>query len=468
MPSRDSGSDGLRRGGRNAGLVRHIGLASATGLVVANIIGAGIFTTTGFQAADLGHPGLILLLWLVGGVLAFCGALSYAELGAAMPHAGGEYVYLRETYGAAIGFMSAFVSLTAGFSAPIAAATKSLVRYLIPIFPALAEDLMLGGLVSRNDLLAIILVWCLVAVHLHGARGLTFNDLITLFKVIGVVSIIAAAAAVGRGELGHFFQVADSYHELGSGARLAAIGTSLIFVSFCYAGWNAAAYVASEMKDPQRDLPRALLIGTAFVTLLYLLLNGVYFYGANVDDLAGVVEVGLVSGRALFGPLGVTLLSIVLVVSILASASAMTIAGPRVYYAFGRDFPALGALARTDARTGAPSTALFLQGGVTSLIILSGRVDQIIQYAGFTLTLFASLAVSCVFVLRFRSPEMVRPFRAWGYPVTPLLFLAISVWTMFWALRGRPIESALALATVALGGLVFFALSKRLRSISSR
>jgi APA family basic amino acid/polyamine antiporter len=234
----------------------------------------------------------------------------------------------------------------------------------------------------------------------------------------------------------------------------ASLGTSLIFVMFCFAGWNAAAYVAGEMEDPQRDLPRALLLGTAGVLVLYLGLNAVYFYGADVDQLAGQVEVGVVASRTLFGDWGVDLVTVVLCASIFASASAMTMAGPRVYYALGKDFSPFAFLARTR-RTGAPAIALYAQGLVTSLFILSGRVDQIQQYAGFTLSLFASLAVSCVIVLRIRRPDAERPFRAWGYPLSPLLFLAVSAWMMFWAFQGRPVESILALLTVGLGGVIF-------------
>ncbi len=328
---------------------------------------------------------------------------------------------------------------------------------------------MAFGNLAIADLIAIAIVWALIAVHLRGVRGgIAFNDWITLFKIAGIVLILIAAAAFGRGQLENLVTVSDHYRQLGSNARLAAIGTSLIFVSFCYSGWNAAGYIAGEMRNPQRDLPKALLLGTALVTALYVGLNVVYLYGSGIAGLAGVVEVGLVSGRALFGPVGVTLLTLVLMVSILASISAMTIAGPRVSWAFGRDFPQLGRLASTRESTGAPAVALVLQGIVTSMLIVSGRVDQIQQYAGFTLTLFTSLAVSCVFVLRFRRPDLVRPFRAWGYPWTLLLFLAISAWTMAWAIRGRPVESLLALATVAGGGLGFALLRRRASAASRR
>ncbi|MDD1677889.1 MAG: APC family permease, partial [Methanomicrobiales archaeon] len=259
-----------------------------------------------------------------------------------------------------------------------------------------------------------------------------------------------------------------SYGMMSVSDKLGAFANSLIFVMFCYSGWNASAYVAGEIKEPRKNLPRSLIIGTGIVVVLYLAINAVYFYGANVDALANKVEVGLVSARNLFGSGGVTLVTTVLSISLLASASAMTIAGPRVYYALGRDFSVFHLFARTDASTGAPTASLVLQGVVTSVMILSGRVDQIQQYVGFTLTLFSSIAISCVIVLRLRQPLMDRPFRAWGYPVTPILFLAISIWTLIWNFRGRPVESILSLVTVLVGGAVFYAMLSRPRSTATR
>lgn len=443
-------------------LHRYIGLRSAIALVVANVIGAGIFTTTGFQAADLGHPGYIFALWIVGGVLALCGALCYAELGASTPGAGAEYAYLRDTYGGAFGFMSAVVSLIAGFSAPIAAAAKSMVRYLVHFVPSLEEagTSFLG--VTVQDGVALALVWALIAVQLRGARtGMKLGDWLTVFKVFGLVAIVVAAFAVGRGSLSNLSEVSSVYEGLNASDRYAALGTSLVFVMFCYSGWNASAYVASEFENPQRDLPRGLLLGTAFVVVLYLAINAVYFYGAPVDELAGKVEVGLVASRRLFGPTGTSGVVVVLLVSLVASASAMTIAGPRVYYALGSDYRFFAFLSRTNPRTGAPVAALLVQGVVTSGILLLGRVDQIQQYSGFTLSVFASLAVSCVIIRRIRQPELPRPFRVFAYPLTPLLFLGVSIWMMFWALQGRPLESLLGLATVAFGGILFFLTHRR-------
>ncbi|MCZ6836746.1 MAG: amino acid permease [Planctomycetota bacterium] len=455
-----------------ATLSKHVRFRSAAALVVANIIGAGIFTTTGFQASALGHPGWILALWVVGGVLALCGALCYAELGAAMPEAGGEYVYLRKTYGPAFGFMSMIVSLTAGFSAAIASASKAFVLYLGQLVPSVAENPRLLGNIGLHDVIACGVVWALIAIHgMSARRGVWFNDLVTLFKVIGIVAIIIAgivvASMMGRGDVGNLTHVADTYHALSLMEKLSAFATSLVFVMFCYSGWNASAYIASEMKDPQRDLPRSLLIGTGLVVVLYLGLNVVYLLGAPVEQLAGQAEVGLISGRALFGQSGASMVSVVLCVSILASASAMTIAGPRVYFAFGSDVKFFDWLAKADKRSGAPKAALVLQGFVTTIIILSGGIAAIQQYAGFTLSLFAALAVSCVIVLRYKSPDLKRPFKAWGYPVTPLLFLILSAWMMVFALLGeRWFQAVLGLATVGISGLAFLIVRKLSRRSS--
>ena len=440
-------------GGVRGVLERHVHLRSATALVVANIIGAGIFTTTGFQAADLPHPGWIFVLWVVGGVLALCGATCYAELGAALPEAGGEYVYLRRAYGPLLAFLTAFVSLVAGFSAPIASACKGLARYLTHFFPGVSG----GG----EDLLAIGVVLLLTAVHARAVRpGMRFNDAVTLLKVLGIAAIVLAAVVWGRGDLANLSTVSPRFEELSGSSLVASFATSLIFVMFCYSGFNASAYIAGELRDPQRDLPRSLLLGTGLVVLLYLGLNFVFFYGAGVDELAGTAEVGLVAARNLFGATGTSLVSGVLCVSILASASAMIIAGPRVYYALGRDHAALGWLSRMGPR-GAPGVALWTQCAVVVVLIVSGRIDQIQQYAGFTLALFSSLAVASVIVLRVRYPDLARPFRAWGYPFTPLLYLGLSAWMMVWAFAGRPLESSLALVTVAVGAGVYLLVKRR-------
>ena len=442
------------------GLQQFIAIRSATGLVIANMIGAGIFTSTGFQAEDLGHPLWIYTLWVIGGALAFIGALCFAELGAMLPKAGAEYVYIRESYGQAFAFMSAFVALIAGFSAPIAAAAKSFIVYLAHFIEPLQNDPHILG-ISSIDLCAILSVWGIVVIHSSGAKfGIGVSDLITAFKVAGVVIIILAAFAVGDGNAAWIVESTEVYTAHNTSSLFGAMATALIFVNFCYLGWNASAYMAAEMKEPQKTLPASLLLGTAIVTGLYLLLNVVYFYAAGAEGLAGKVDVGVVAATNLFGPNGVTLVTLVLCVSILASASAMSVAGSRVYYAFGKDFTPLAWLAEISPMSNAPWKSLTLQGVVITVIILSGTVDQILQYAGFTLTLFASIAVSCVIALRIKQPDAPRPFRVWGYPLTPIAFITVSIWTMVWSFQGRPIESSLGLVTATLGGLIFWSLKR--------
>ncbi|MEX2130881.1 MAG: amino acid permease [Pseudohongiellaceae bacterium] len=435
---------------------------SATALVIANIIGAGIFTTTGFQAASLGHPTLILMLWMVGGLLAWCGAQCYAELGAMMPRAGAEYAYLRETFGPLFGFMSAVISLVAGFSAAIAAALKALIRYLSAFFPVLSDPVPVMGLIKIDDAAAIVLVWLLVAVHSRSlSLGFRFNDLVTLMKVTGITLILLLGFAVGDGDVANLAVVSQTFYDQGLVQLFSSFSVSLIFVMFCFSGWNAAAYIAHEIKDVQKNLPRALMLGTLIVTGLYLALNLLYFYGADVFQLSGVAEVGLVAAEHLFGTTGVTLTVIVLSVSIFASASAMTIAGPRVYFALGQDHKLLGFLARTKPHSSVPVNALVLQGIVTTLLILSARIDQIIQYAGFSLVLFSALAVASVMVLRKRRPDLERPFKVTAYPFTPVLFLCASLWMMIWNLTGPYwFESLMSLATVGLAALLFSLLNR--------
>lgn len=444
---------------RVAPLRRTIDAKTATCVVVANMIGAGIFTTTGFQAAALGDPIYIYALWLVGGALALCGAVCYAELGSAMPHAGGEYVYLREAYGPSLGFMSAIVSLIAGFSAPIAAALMSLMTYLSHYLPWLGVEPIMFNL-SANQLAGICVLWGLVALHSRQTTvGLGVTNMMTLFKVTAIVLIIVAGAAVGAGQVEHLYRPAPSAPQ--GSALFEAMASSLVFVMFCYSGWNSASYLAGELHNPGSVLPRALLGGTALVVILYLGLNLVYFYGAGVDGLAGKVEVALVASERLFGSAGAALVTAALSISLLAAASVMTAVGPRVYYAAGRDTTLLRKLAEVDVDTGVPVTALVFQALITTCFIVLGTVEQIQQYAGFTLSLFATLSVSTLFVLRSRAPRRSVPFRVPGYPFTPLLFIAVSLWMVLWAFRARPVESFLGLATVGLSGLLPLLLAGR-------
>ena len=412
-----------------------IGLATMVALLVSNMIGTGVFTSLGFQARDLRTTPAILALWLVGGVVALCGALAYAELGAAIPRSGGEYVYLGRAYHPAVGFLGGWVSMTAGFAAPIALAGIAFGRYLaaiVPVDPLVASLGLVGA-----------------AALLHGSHltmGRRVQVALTAANLALVAVFVVAGLARGTQPVPVAPTTAASWREIAS----PAFAVSLIYVSYAFTGWNATGYVAGEIRDPRRTIPRALAAGTALVTVLYLLLNYTFLRTVPLAALAGVVEVGALSARRTFGPVGGAIMSATVAVLLTATVSAMILAGSRVTQAVGADLARARWLgART--RGGVPRNAVALQALLVALLLLSNSFERVMAYTGFTLNLMTLLTVVGLFVLRRREPALPRPYRAWGYPVTPSLFVALSLWTLGFVLAERPRESLLGLATVLLG-----------------
>lgn len=421
---------------------RTVPLVHAIGLVVANMIGTGIFTTTGLLAAELRDPLWMIAAWLLGGLLALCGADVYAELGAMMPRAGAEYVYLRRAFHPAAGFLSGWVSLVVGFSAPIAASAIGFASYLSAAVPALPRAPA-----------AVSLIVVLTMLHMASVRwGSRVQTAFTAAKVLLLVALVVAGLAVGHGSWAHFAAGAGPP----APSRLAV---ALIFVSFAYSGWNGAAYVAGELEEPGRNLPRALLGGTAAVTVLYLALNVVFLYALPPRAMAGEVEVGHVAARALFGPTAGAVLSLLIALALVSSVSAMVMAGPRVYLAMAEDGLFFRPLARRG-RSGAPWASVALQGVIAVALALTATFDQLLVYIGFTLSLFAALTVLGAFVLRRREPDAPRPYRARAWPLSPALFLILSLWMVVYAIATRPTESLAGLVTLALGLLLYGALRR--------
>jgi APA family basic amino acid/polyamine antiporter len=424
---------------------RQVGGATATMLVVASMVGTGVFTTTGFLVRDLGSPLAVLAAWAVGGVLALCGALSYAELSAALPRNGGEYQLLGRIYHPALGFAAGIVSLVVGFSAPLAASALAFGHYLSAVVPGVRP--MAAGIGI------VVLLSALHAVHVR--LGGWVQTAMTACEVALVLAFVVAGAV--RGEPSRVLAQ--------SGSPLAGIGTpafaaALVYVSFAYSGWNGAVYLAGEVRDPSRSLPRALLAGTAVVTALYLALNWVFLSAAPAGDLAGVVEVGHVAAARLLGS-GVGLVFSALVALVLAcSVSSMLMAGPRVYETMGVDHPSLAFLSRRT-RHGGPAVAVALQAAMAVAMIATASFGALLRYVGFTLSLVAGLAVLGVVVLRRREPALPRPYRAWGYPATPLLFVALSAWIVVHALVENPASSLAGLATVAVALALYALLGRR-------
>ena len=432
---------------------RRFGLGVAIAIVIANMIGTGVFTSAGFQAAALHDPNTMILTWVVGGVLALCGAAAYAELGTMMPKAGGEYVYLREAYHPVFGFMSGWVSLTAGFSAPIAAAALAFARYLATLSPSLASA-------NGQKGVAIGLILAVTALHLFDSVvGGRVQAYLTAAKVGLILVFIIAGFTIGTGDWGHF---ASAGGGLADNVPTMAFAISLMYVSFAYSGWNAAAYIAGEIEHPERNLPRALIFGTALVMVLYVLLNVVFIYAVSPADLGNfqghgpVFEVGDTAGRALFGASAGKALTTLIALALVSAVSAMVMAGPRVYAAMAED-RALPQIFAKRSRRGVPVVSVAAQSVLGICFVLLGKPDELIRYVGFWLAIFAALTVASLFVMRYRKVEA--GYRTMGYPVTPALFIALSIWIAYAQVRqgydNNPKELLFAIATVVIGAIVY-------------
>ena len=320
------------------GLERKLGLFPLTNIVIANMIGAGIFTMSGLLMKDLHHPVVMLGLWVVGGLVALCGALSYGELGAAFPHAGGEYAFLSRLYHPVLGFLSGWVSFFVGFSAPIAASAIGFTEYLTRAFPGLLHPGIIGGASEAavmKKLYAILIISAFTFLHTRGLEaGARVQNSLTGLKILLIVGLVAAGFAVGKGSLSHFAAAAPFRFDFGGWKTL---GLSLMWIMFAYSGWNASAYIGSEVKEPSRNLPRSLLLGTGIVMLLYIALNLFYLYAIPPAQMEGVISVGGLAAGNLFGKSAETVLSVLISFALFSSLSAFIILGPRVYYAMACD-----------------------------------------------------------------------------------------------------------------------------------
>jgi len=440
-------------GGVENGLQRTLSLFSATNLVIANMIGAGIFTTSGLLMGELGSPLVMIGLWVVGGFLALCGALCYGELGAAMPRSGGEYVYLGELFHPSLGFLTGWVSFLVGFSAPLAVSALGCSEYLASAFPLLME---LGDPELLKKALAVLLIVSLTSVHLRGIQtGVGIQNVLTAGKVILILVLILAGAALGRGELGHLV--------LGGGADahgpgLKTMGLALMWIMFAYSGWNASAYVGSEVRNPIRNLPRSLVAGTGVVLLLYLSLNVLFVYAVPPEDMEGVIAIGGLAAERMFGGAARTVFSGLIAFALLSSISALIMLGPRVYFAMARDGYFFRPIGKVHPKTRVPANSILLQCVIAVVLVLSGTFEQILTYMGFCLGIFPILAVLGLFKLR-RSGRS--PYRMPGFPVIPIIFATASVSILTLAYLERPVESTVALLTVGAGIPFYFVFSRR-------
>jgi APA family basic amino acid/polyamine antiporter len=444
-------------------LERRLGTTDAAAVVVSNVIGSGILITPAFIAASAPNAPAMLGVWLAGGILAFAGAMAYAELAALRPRAGGEYVYLRAAFGPMAAFLTGWTSFVAGFSGAIAASAVGLANYLGRFIPSAADTTPLWSVgagplslsVSRQSLVALTAIAVLSLIHIRGlGPGRVVQNLLAAAKVLGLLAFVALGLSIGRGSVANF-----------SGGEPAAWSNwllALIPVMFSYSGWNAAAYIAEEVRNPGRNVPRALALGTAAVIAVYLALNLLYIYAMPVADLTRL-EVRVVDAAAdrLFGRNIGDLLALLTLFIVTGSISAMVFAGPRVYFAMARDGLFLPQAAHIHPRFKTPAFSIAAQGVWSGLLVLSGTFGQLVDYTGFAVVLFAGIAVTGLFVLRRREPEAERPFRAWGYPVAPAIFALASFAIVLNAMVSNPGPSAAGLLIIAAGIPVYWYFARR-------
>jgi APA family basic amino acid/polyamine antiporter len=438
-----------------------LGLWTAAAIVVANMIGTGIFGSSGYQAADLHDGGTMLVAWTLGGFLALAGATAYGELGAMMPRAGGEYVYLREAYHPALGAMSGWVSLFAGFSAPIAASALLFGKYTGVVWPALAGT-------TETKVIACVLILAMMSLHAFDTViGGRVQAAFTLGKVLLIAGFIAAGLLFGHGD---WHQLSPRHGGIDNvfGEPFAM---SLYWVMVAYAGWNAAAYIASDLENPQKTLPRSLLLGTVVVMALYILANVTFLYALSPEMLAGadgggpIAEVGAATAKALFGAKAGEVVAAIIALALISSVSAMVMAGPRVYASMAED-GALPKLLAQKTKRGVPAFAVVTQGVLACAFVLVGDLKPLVQYIGFTLSIFAALAVAAVVVLRIKRPDAPRPYKASLYPITPVLFVAISAWAAYVQVRWNPTNALYGGATILAGFVVYLLTSPRAAAVS--
>jgi basic amino acid/polyamine antiporter, APA family len=440
-------------------LKRQLGLFPATNIVVANMVGAGIFTTSGLLMAGLHDPILMMVLWAVGGVIAICGALSYGELGAAMPEAGGEYLFLSKLYNPLFGFLSGWVSFMVGFSAPIAASALGFSAYFcraVNVLPAWLDKAGIMNPVWTGKLLAVGIILIFTFIHYRGIKyGARIQNVLTVLKVALIMTLLIAGFTSGKGDMSNFSKGSN----IASGiAGWKTIGLSLMWIMFAYSGWNASTYLGAEIKNPSKILPRSLLYGTAIVIMLYLGINMLYVYGINPEAMKGVISVGGLAMGNLFGRSADILFSLLIAFALFSSLSAFIIIGPRVYYSMAKDGLFFKSAGRIHPKFKVPSNSILLQCIIAVVMVLSGTFEQVLTYMGFALGVFPILTVFGVIKLRKDNPEAIRlP----GYPYTQFLFIITGLLILGLSYAERPIESSIATITVLAGIPAYYIFKKR-------
>jgi len=442
-------------------LVRGLGLFDATMLIVGSVIGSGIFVAPSIMAGYTQSPGLLLGLWILGGMLTMFGALAYGELAAAMPRAGGQYVFLSRAFSPLWGFLYGWTLLFAINTGFIAAVSVAFAKYLGVFFPSVGEGTILFGLGGRPfssaQAVALVVIVALTWINITGLRtGARVQNLFTVAKVAAVAALVILALGLGKGSAANFSSPAGLFVLGPEGVKLglfAAMAVAMSKALFAYDAWNSVTFAAEEMREPERNLVRSLLYGTLGITLVYCAAVAVYIYMVPVGEMAGIKDnrIAAEAAQRMMGTTGVAFIAIAILISAFGCVNGLVLAGARVVYAMARDglfFPS-GAAIHPVYRT--PSRALVIQGVVAGLLTLTGTYSDLLTLTAFSSLLFNTLTVVGLFVLRRREPDLPRPYHAWGYPVLPSLYVVVSLFFLFFILKGDPRNSGLGLLLTALG-----------------
>lgn len=432
--------------------VAKVGLATAIAIVVANMIGTGVFGSLGFQVAGIPSGFPIMLLWLIGGLVSFCGAVCYAELASMYPKSGGEYHLLTKAWSPFIGFLAGWLSVTVGFAAPVALNANLLGGYLKETFGL--SDKWFSMPVELFFSIPVVLLVALIHLGKLSNIGL-FQSGFTYAKVALILVLGILGFTMGTGQPISFIPAPGDAELIKS----SSFAISLVYVLYAYTGWNAATYMMDEVRSPERTVPLALLIGTLIVTVLYVFINASFLYSTPVADMAGKKEVGFIAAGAILGKTGSTVMGILISFGLISTVSSMTWAGPRVTAAIGRDYRHFSLLGRTN-RNGIPALAVMIQTLIVIVLLCSATFEQLINYVQALLTISSLMVVIGMFYLRLRRPDIPRPYKAWGFPVTPLIFAGVSLYVLWFQIQEMPREFLFGLGTLALGVVIYFTLAR--------
>ena len=430
-------------------LERKVGSLTATAIVIANMIGAGIFTTSGIVASFLSNAKMLMLCWFLGGLIAMAGALSYTELATRMPQVGGEYVYLKKLYHPSLGFLTGWISFFVGFSAPIAASALGFSEYLF-------AGLHLGpaNLLLYKKTIAIIIIVLFTAIHYYGVKlGSAVQNVLTFVKIFIIVGLALAGTFLAGGSTKFVNSTTGPFDAF-------QFGTAMMIVMFAYCGWNAAAYIAGEIREPKKSLPISLLSGTAIVMVLYLAVNAFILKAIPFEEMKGVIAIVEKAAVATFGSGIGSMLSLFVAIMLLSSLSAFVMIGPRVYYAMAKDGLFFKFASLVHPKTKVPGRSILIQGGIAIMMVTVGSFERLVIYIIFSLSLFPILAVAGLFIARKKGIGEEGAVKTWGYPFVPIFYLVSSFILLIISYINRPLEATVALVTIALGFPIYFLLRK--------